>query len=92
LKPGSPTVWDGRFELVVDSPGMRVRRLAGLARRLPAEQQRAVRELPAAARSGLPALVAPDDSIVCPILTGAAVDLVADRLRAAAGLIAREPA
>lgn len=84
-----PQVWDGRFELPPGEGG--VRRLAGLARRLPPEQQRALRDIPAAARGALPAVVAPDGAVTCPALVGAA-SLVRDRLRAAAGLVDREPA
>jgi tRNA(Ile)-lysidine synthase len=88
LAAGPPKVWDGRFELTVEAGD--VRRLAGLARRLPADQQRALKAIPAAARGALPALLGPDGTVTCPALAGAA-SLVGARLRAAAGLIDREP-
>jgi tRNA(Ile)-lysidine synthase len=91
LTPGRPIVWDGRFEIVTDRAGVEVCRLAGLTRRLPGNQQRALRDLPAAARGGLPAVVDPDGNVDSPALTSDAVDLIGDRLRAAAGLIACEP-
>jgi len=92
LTPGRPAVWDGRFELASDRAGVEVRRLAGLVRQLTDTQQRALREFPAAARGGLPAVIDADGNVDCPALTGAAADLVGDRLRAAAGLVLREPA
>ena len=79
-------VWDGRFEL---SGAGEVRRLTGLARQLPSEQQRALRTFPAAARGALPAVIDPDGAVTCPALTGAP-SLIGPRLRAAAGLIDRE--
>jgi tRNA(Ile)-lysidine synthase len=90
LTPGQPAVWDGRFELVAEGAGVEVRRLAGLARRLPEDQLCALRRLPPAARGGLPALVGANGNADCPALRGVAVDLVGDRLRAAAGLVPRE--
>jgi tRNA(Ile)-lysidine synthase len=94
LPPGEPVVWDGRFELCAAAPGLEVRPLAGLARRLPAAQRRALAALPAAARPALPAVVGPA-GVSCPLLGGgeaSAASLVGARLRAAAGLIDREPA
>jgi len=84
----APAVWDGRFEF---ASGGEVRRLAGLLRRLPAEQQTALRDFPPAARPGLPARVDEDGAVTCPALTGTP-SLVGERLRAAAGLVQREPA
>ncbi len=82
-------VWDGRFELAATGE---VRRLAGLAGRLPKDQQRALLALPAAARGALPVVVADDGAVSCPVLSGGARSLVGERLRAAAGLVGREPA
>jgi tRNA(Ile)-lysidine synthase len=81
-------VWDGRFDLC----GPEVRPLAGLARRLPPDQQRALKEIPATARGALPVCIGPDGAVTCSALTGAATSLVGPRLRAAAGLVEREPA
>jgi tRNA(Ile)-lysidine synthase len=84
-----PVVWDGRFEF--DPEGREVRRLAGLARKLPPDEQAAVRGLPAAARGGLPVVVGTDGGVSSPVLTGRAKSLVGERLRAAAGLVLSEP-
>lgn len=91
VKPGRPFVWDGRFEVVAVGKAQEVRRLAGLARRLAPAQQRALHDVPSAARGALPALVN-GDNVTCPALTGEAADLIPERLRAAAGLVTREPA
>jgi len=94
LAPGAVGVWDGRFE-VAASEAIEVRTLRGLARRLPADQQRAVAGLPAAARAALPAIVAADGGVSCPVLgasPGRAESLVEARLCAAAGLVVGEPA
>ncbi|HET6970056.1 MAG TPA: tRNA lysidine(34) synthetase TilS [Phenylobacterium sp.] len=85
-------VWDGRFELTAPGPGRELRALAGLAGRLPRDQQAALKTLPPAARRGLPAIVGSDGGVDCPALTGAATSLVLARLRAAAGLVRSEPA
>ncbi|MEW5683738.1 MAG: tRNA lysidine(34) synthetase TilS [Pseudomonadota bacterium] len=82
-----PGVWDGRFAL--PEPG-RARRLLGLASRLPRDQRDALRAIPTAARGALPAIVSGGQEVCCPALVGAP-SLVGERLRAAAGLIDREP-
>ena len=89
LRPGRAAVWDGRFDLTADT-ACEARRLAGLARQLPPEQQRALKEIIAAARGALPAIVTPEGAVTCPALT-AGNSLVGPRLRAAAGLIDSEP-
>jgi tRNA(Ile)-lysidine synthase len=83
-----PIVWDGRFEV---TSGQEVRRLAGLAGQLSPTEQSALRALPPAARGGLPVIIDEDGSVTCPALTGTP-SLVGERLRAAAGLVQREPA
>lgn len=94
LTPGVAAVWDGRFEIAAYGPGLTVRRLSGLAARLSAVERTALRDLPASARGALPALLE-GDRVSCPLLAPdphvALRDLVGERLRAAAGLIAREP-
>jgi len=80
-----PAVWDGRFEI---SEGHEVRRLAGLARQLPPQQQAALKDIPAAARSALPVVVEEDGAV----RLASPDSLVGERLCAAAGLIQREPA
>lgn len=94
LEPGAPQVWDGRFEITAAAPECTVRRLWGVAARLPAREQEALRRLPPAARGALPALLM-DEGVTCPLLAPdpqiQARSLVGERLRAAAGLTAREP-
>lgn len=87
-------VWDGRFE-VYAAAAVTIRPLRGLARRLPAAQQAALRAIPAAARPTLPAIVS-EDGVSCPIL---AEDpsvrvraLALTRFEAAAGFVDSEPA
>lgn len=82
-----PAVWDGRFEI---SEGAEVRRLHGLAGRLPAGQRAALRDLPPAARGALPAVLDEAGAVRCPALEGL-LSLVGPRFRAAAGLVQREP-
>src|SRR5207248_999852 len=95
LAAGLPAVWDGRFEFTARTPGLAVRKLGGLAARLPAAQQRALAALPAALRPGLPAIVDAAGGVSSPPLGASpaqALSLTWDRLLAAAGLVAREPA
>jgi tRNA(Ile)-lysidine synthase len=91
-----PVVWDGRYELTAVETGLIVRPLQGLAARLPAAQRQALKGLPAAARPGLPAVLAPDGTVTCPILAGddatRARCLVVDRFDAATGRVDQEPA
>ncbi|CAN7539578.1 tRNA lysidine(34) synthetase TilS [Phenylobacterium sp. LjRoot225] len=94
LAAGASGVWDGRFEVAAGGEGLEVRPLRGLARRLPEDQQRALARMPAAARPALPAIVAADGGVSCPQLgvSPARMErLVEGRLRAAAGLVEREP-
>ncbi len=91
-----PIVWDGRYELTAAESGLTVRPLQGLAARLPSPQRQALKGLPAAARPGLPAVLAPDGTVTCPILaetkTTRARCLVVDRFEAATGRVDQEPA
>lgn len=82
LRP--PGVWDGRFAI---AGGHEVRRLAGLTRRLSPADLETVRAFPPAARGALPVHVAPDGEVTL----AKADSLVGQRLRAAAGLVQREP-
>jgi tRNA(Ile)-lysidine synthase len=92
LQPGETGVWDGRFEIAATRP-LVVRALAGHAARLSPAARAAVATWPAAARGGLPAIVG--DNVACPVVE--AVDgvslrsLALERLRAACGVIEREP-
>jgi tRNA(Ile)-lysidine synthase len=96
LPVGQPVVWDGRYELTAAEPGLVVRPLQGLAARLPPAQSQALKGLPAAARPGLPAILAPDGTVSCPILAEPkavrARCLVMDRFEAATGRVDQEPA
>jgi tRNA(Ile)-lysidine synthase len=96
LLSGQPVVWDGRYELTATQPGLAVRPLEGLAARLPATQRQALKGLPPAARPGLPAVLAPDGTVTCPILAEAKATparcLVMDRFEAAIGRVDQEPA
>ncbi|MGR4865758.1 tRNA lysidine(34) synthetase TilS [Caulobacter sp. LARHSG274] len=96
LPVGQPMVWDGRYELVAEDPGLTVRPLQGLAARLPPAQRQALKALPPAARAPLPAVVDAAGTVTCPILAGAfparARCLVGDRFDAAIGLVDQEPA
>lgn len=95
LPVGEAVVWDGRFQLEAAQAGLSVQRLAGLARRLPKAERAALLELPPAVRGGLPAIVAADGAVACPLLGAVsgvkATSLAGERLRAACGLIPREP-
>jgi tRNA(Ile)-lysidine synthase len=83
LRP--PGVFDGRFEI---ASGAEVRRLSGLAGRLSPADRTVLRQIPAAARGALPVVVEADGSVRLAPLES----LVGARLRAAAGLVQREPA
>ena len=94
LAAGDAVAWDGRFELTAAQGGLEARPLKGLAGRLPADQRRALADVPAEVRPSLPAVMGPADEVTCPLLgeaPAAAISLVGERLRAAAGLVEREP-
>lgn len=94
LPVGEPVVWDGRYRLKASRAGLVVRRLAGCAARLPSDQRQALNAVPARARGALPAIIDAEGTVSCPVLApmlGVKVkSLVARRLRAACGLVARE--
>jgi tRNA(Ile)-lysidine synthase len=94
LDPGATAVWDGRFEVMARSPGWSVGHLAGRARRLDRQSSQSLRELPPAARRGVPALLGPAGEVVCPTLrrsdAGDARSLVMRRLSARCGAIQHE--
>ncbi|MBO9559833.1 MAG: tRNA lysidine(34) synthetase TilS [Caulobacter sp.] len=96
LLPNQPLVWDGRWLLTTTEPGLTVRPLRGLAARLPPAQRQALKALPPAARPSLPAVVAADGTVSCPILAEAKTTrarcLVVDRFEAATGRVDQEPA
>jgi tRNA(Ile)-lysidine synthase len=94
LRPGESGVWDGRFEIEAGR-AVEIRRLAGLAQRLPRDQLARLRALSPSARLALPALVEAG-RVVCPLLAEAPrirlAPLSHARLLAACGAIDREPA
>ena len=95
LRRRTDEVWDGRFEIAGLEPGAEIRTLRGLAARLSAAERRRLREIPASARAGLPAIVSGDgESVTCPILAqgseASVRSLVGPRLGAACGVFARE--
>ena len=94
LPIGDVTIWDGRFEILADEPGLIVRGLSGLAARLPPEQRAALARIPAFARAALPAVVSTEGAVTCPILAerpGMRIaSLVTARFAAACGVVTRE--
>lgn len=93
LAPGVTEVWDGRFEIEAQAPGLCVRRLAGVARRLPPAARTALQEVPQAARGALPVWAKAADPLAVSVdpALARATSLVLPRLQAACGLIDREP-
>ncbi|MDP1631383.1 MAG: tRNA lysidine(34) synthetase TilS [Caulobacter sp.] len=95
LTPGLAMVWDGRFEIAADQPGLTVRALARLAPKLPESQRRRLKSIPAACRPTLPVIVDADGGVSCPILAGDSPvrcrALVLPRFEAARGGIDIEP-
>jgi tRNA(Ile)-lysidine synthase len=79
-----PGVWDGRFEVAA---GWEVRQLAGVAAQLGPGDREVLRGMPASARGAMPVRLAEDGGVALAALTS----LVGPRLRAAAGLVQREP-
>uniref|UniRef100_B0T054 tRNA(Ile)-lysidine synthase n=1 Tax=Caulobacter sp. (strain K31) TaxID=366602 RepID=B0T054_CAUSK len=96
LPVGQPIVWDGRYEITAAAPGLTVRPLQGLAARLPPAQRQALKAFPPAARPALPAILAPDGTVTCPVLAEPnatrARCLVMERFDAASGHVDQEPA
>lgn len=91
LAAGQTAVWDGRFEVTTDRPIV-VQALAGHAAGLSPASRSALQRQPAGARGGLP-LIRGEGSPVLTAMPGVvARPLALDRLRAACGLIDREPA
>lgn len=94
LTPDLPRVWDGRFELTADRPGLHVQRLEGLFRKLSRSAQKAIYKLPVGARAALPVVIG-DGAVLCPpveFVPGVICEsLVGSRFLAACGLVEREP-
>lgn len=83
LAAGETAVWDGRFEIAA-AQALTVRALGGLAARLAKTQRAAIQGFAPKARAALP--VTADGQPI------AARPLALERLRAACGVVAREPA
>ncbi len=94
LSPSGPTVFDGRFELIVHREGLKLQPLGGLLSRMEKQSRLQLGAFSPSARRTLPALVEADGTVTCPILAqsawASARSLVRGRLEAACGRIARE--
>lgn len=94
LPQNRTVVFDGRFELTATAPDLVALALRGNAARLPEDQRRALKSLPAAARTGLPVVTDGGALWTCPILAVSpfvrAQALVQTRFDAALGRIAGE--
>lgn len=91
LAAGQTAVWDGRFEITTDRPIV-VQALVGHAASLSPASRSALQRLPAGARGGLPFIPGAGSPVLAAIPGVVARPLALDRLRAACGLIDREPA
>lgn len=68
LRPGEPTVWDGRFEARAREPGLTLAPLRGYAAKLNAGQRRPLLALHPAVRVALPAVIDGVGAVSCPTL------------------------
>ncbi len=91
LAAGEPQVWDGRFEVLSNAPGLRIAPLAGRMRQLAPEARRALAVLPPAARKALPVLIAPDGQVTLGAPGVEVRSLAQARFEAATGQVGREP-
>lgn len=95
LPAGEAVVWDGRFELLADRPGLTVEALGGHASRLSRAERLRLKVILPAARPGLPVILGAGPP-TCPILAGAGPVSVRalglTRFEAATGCVEREPA
>jgi tRNA(Ile)-lysidine synthase len=84
LEPGRAAVWDGRFEITINQPGLAVVPAHGLLNRLSPADRVALHALPPAARGAEPALIRDGDPRPLLARTAAVVrSLVEARLAAA---------
>ena len=92
--PVGESVFDGRFVIAARGADFRVVPLRGLAAKLAPAERRGLKQIPAAARGALPALVSPYGDVTCPILTPnspvSAAPLGLARLHGALGIIRDE--
>lgn len=93
LQPLRSTVWDGRFEVRADEPGLTAAAVRGYAQALSEADERVLRTFAASARPALPALLG-ESGVSLPRPFGGGrgeVEALAGRrLRAASGLVQRE--
>ena len=96
LPEGREVVWDGRFAIRADRPGLTVVPLAGRAAKLPESERKRLAAVPAAARPTLPVTIDAEGSVTCPILAerpSVRVQALAlARFEAATGGVDSEPA
>jgi len=96
LPAGVVLVWDGRFEVIADRPGLRLAPLAGHAAKLPESERKGMAAIPAAARPALPVVIDRDGGVTCPILAERSAvrvrALALARFDAAMGRVDSEPA
>ncbi|MBX9576158.1 MAG: tRNA lysidine(34) synthetase TilS [Caulobacteraceae bacterium] len=91
LEPGQPAVWDGRFEITTDGPGLTVVPAHGLLNRLSPADRVALHALPPAARGAEPVLIRDGDPRPVLARTAAVVrSLVEARLAAALDVTSHE--
>ena len=91
IAAGDTAVWDGRFEITAERP-VSIQPLAGRAAGLSPPARSALKRLPAGARGGLPHIPGEGSPVLAALPGVLARPLALDRLRAACGLIDREPA
>ena len=96
LVPDRLSVWDGRWLMSADAPGVMVAPVAGRLGQLTRGERGWLKMLPPAARSALPVLVSPTGQVALPRPfgngPGRAQNLVEDRLAGALGQIQSESA
>ncbi|MGZ3346422.1 MAG: tRNA lysidine(34) synthetase TilS [Caulobacteraceae bacterium] len=102
LEAGTPAVWDGRFEIAAEGPGLVVEALRGQGARLDPRDRADLAAVPAAARPALPLWRRLDDPAAPPrLVLGSVHDhlgyngvrcraLCEERLAAASGVVSTE--
>lgn len=90
-------VWDGRYAVTARRDGLTMRPVAGVAARLPPQEQALLSQTPASRRGSGPAVIYPDGAVSLALVGRAGDDveiapIVRGRFEAAAGLVQREPA
>ncbi|CAN5861195.1 tRNA lysidine(34) synthetase TilS [soil metagenome] len=91
LAAGVTGIWDGRFEISTDRT-VTIQPLAGHAAGLSAAQRAELQRLPAGARGTLPFILGEGSPVLGALPGLSARPLTLDRLHAACGAVAREPA